>query len=216
MAGTTVYDPDGVGGCLKAALDDAKIAWNDADVRSIMGIPKPVAIAELAERVGVKLSPAQIDTIHRDFQERMIFHYRSSDEVREILGAAGIFRVLRHHGVKVALDTGFDRSIVEVLLERLGWDDGLLDATAASDEVPRGRPYPDLVHRLMELTGVTDPKEVAKVGDTASDLQEGTAAGCGLVVGVTTGSFTRSQLESYPHSHVLDSLAELPNIVANA
>jgi phosphoglycolate phosphatase-like HAD superfamily hydrolase len=43
----------------------------------------------------------------------------------------------------------------------------------------------------MELAGVTDARKVAKVGDTISDLQEGDAAGCGWIIGVTTGAFSR-------------------------
>ena len=38
-------------------------------------------------------------------------------------------------------------------------------------------------------------------------------AGAGFVVGVTTGSFTRSQLEAEPHTHILDSVAALPALL---
>jgi phosphoglycolate phosphatase-like HAD superfamily hydrolase len=65
----------------------------------------------------------------------------------------------------------------------------------------------------MELTGVTDARRVAKVGDTPSDLQEGRAAGCGLVIGVTNGSHTREQLEPHPHTHLIDNLRELPGLL---
>jgi phosphoglycolate phosphatase-like HAD superfamily hydrolase len=65
----------------------------------------------------------------------------------------------------------------------------------------------------MKLTGVADPKEVAKVGDTPSDLEEGTSAGCGLVIGVTNGTHRREQLAAYPHTHLIGSLKELPALV---
>ena len=42
-----------------------------------------------------------------------------------------------------------------------------------------------MVFRAMQLTGVTDPRRVAKVGDTPSDLHESTNAGCGMVVAVS-------------------------------
>src|SRR5204863_826165 len=96
----------------------------------------------------------------------------------------------------------------------LGWNAGsLLDATVASDEVEHGRPHADLVIRAMSLTGVTEPKKVAKVGDTPSDLQEGHAAGCGLVVGVTNGTHTREELLAHFHTHLISSLRELPALV---
>ncbi len=89
----------------------------------------------------------------------------------------------------------------------------MLDATVASDEVPRGRPHPDLLLRAMQLTGCADPRRVAKVGDTPADLAEGTAAGCGFVVGVTTGSHTRDELLAHPHTHLIDALDELWTIL---
>ena len=65
----------------------------------------------------------------------------------------------------------------------------------------------------MRRLGVGDTRAVAKVGDTRADLEEGTNAGCGLVVGVTTGSFTRAQLEAYPHTHIVASVADVPELV---
>jgi phosphonatase-like hydrolase len=134
--------------------------------------------------------------------------------VREIDGASAVLGQLRRAGLKLALDTGFSRDIVNAILDRLGWaGNQLLHATVASDEVPRGRPHPDLVFRAMELTGVTDARHVAKVGDTPSDLQEGHAAGCGLIIGVTNGSHTREQLAPHPHTHLIDNLSELPKLL---
>ena len=135
---------------------------------------------------GKPASPADIAPVHADFVQRMLAYYRTDPAVREVPGATDVFRRLRAAGVKVALNTGFSRPIVDVILTRLGWEKAV-DATAASDEVPRGRPHPDLVLHLMAKLGVMDAKRVAKVGDTVSDLEEGTSAGCGLVIGVTTG-----------------------------
>ena len=44
----------------------------------------------------------------------------------------------------------------------------------------RGRPHPDMIHHLMRVLKVEDATRVAKIGDTPSDLHEGTAAGCGF------------------------------------
>ncbi len=80
---------------------------------------------------------------------------------------------------------------MEVLLGRLGWDGCVIDASVTSDEVPQGRPHPDLILEAMKRTGVEDVASVMKVGDTPSDLLEGTAAGCGMVVGVVPAAPTR-------------------------
>ena len=56
---------------------------------------------------------------------------------------------------------------------------------------------------------VTAADRVAKVGDTPSDLQEGHAAGCGRIIGVTAGSHTHAELSPYPHTHLIGTVAEL-------
>jgi phosphonatase-like hydrolase len=116
--------------------------------------------------------------------------------------------------VKVALNTGFSRDIAQTLIDRLNWErDELIDASVTSDEVDRGRPHPDMIRRLMLKLGVSDPRRVAKVGDTPADLLEGKNAGCGLIVGVTQGSCAREQLEQFPHDYLIGAVAELPELL---
>jgi phosphonatase-like hydrolase len=217
MAGTTVYDGDTVHNALLAALAGAGIVATRDEVNAVMGMPKPVAIRRLASTHRATPPPdEELAAIYADFERLMLTYYRTDPSVRETDGAESVFRELRARGIKVALDTGFRRAIVDAILSRLGWDSTVIDASVASDEVDRGRPHPDLIHRAMEATGVRDVTHVAKVGDTPADLLEGDAAGCRLVVGVTTGSHARAELEGHPHTHLIASLRELPVIVAAA
>jgi len=213
IAGTTVKDPDGVGSCLKAALTADGVPWEANEVNAIMGIPKPMAIASLLRTAGLPEDAARIAAIHEDFRARMIEYYRTEPSVEEIEGASEVFSELRKMGILVGLDTGFDRPIVDALLQRLGWDSSVVDVTVTSDEVAHGRPYPDLVFRAMELAGVTDIREVAKVGDTPSDLNEGTAAGCALVIGVTEGTHSYDQLVVHPHTHLVPNVRSVPALM---
>lgn len=217
MAGTTINDDDGVNRCVRAALEQVGVSVTRDAVNLVMGIPKPLAIRQLLERYERPELVAQIDAIHADFVRRMIAFYQTDPSVHEIAGAAATFRRLRAAGIKTALDTGFSRDIVDVVLERLGWkDDSLLNVTVTSDEVPRGRPHPDMIEKIMRELGVGDPRRVAKVGDTPSDLEEGTAAGCGMIVGVTGGSHTPDQLRPFPHSHLIGTVADLPALLGVA
>jgi len=216
MAGTTIRDDDAVNTCLREALEGARVYVNRDEVNAVMGLPKPVAIRALVERNwhDGTIPQALIEAIHDEFAARMLSHYRTDPSVRPMPYAALVLREIRAAGRKVALDTGFSRPIADAILDRLGWAEGpFLDATVTSDEVARGRPFPDLIERAMKITGVAEPKEVAKIGDTPSDLEEGTSAGCGLVIGVTNGTHRHEQLAAYPHTHLIASLQELPALV---
>jgi 2-aminoethylphosphonate-pyruvate transaminase len=140
----------------------------------------------------------------------MLLHYQTSPSVREAHGAAQVFAALRARGIRIALDTGFERRVADAILDRLGWSVGdTVDALVTSDEVPSGRPDPAMIFRAMERVGVRHAERVAKVGDTPADLKQGMAAGCALVVGVTSGSHSRDELEAWPHTHLIDELSAL-------
>lgn len=209
VAGTTVRDDgDAVGTCLRGALGAAGFEASRDAVNAVMGLPKPEAIRLLVAR-----SPLadRVAAIHADFVARMRAHYRDDPSIAEVPGAADAFARCRSAGIRVALDTGFSREILDAVLARLGWRVGAtLDATLASDEVARGRPHADLALALMDRLGVRDASRVAKVGDTPSDLEEGSRAGCGYVIGVTRGSHTREQLATVPHTHLVETVRDVP------
>jgi phosphonatase-like hydrolase len=203
---------------LRAALCAQGIAVSIPDVNRVMGIAKPTAIRMLLEQQnGRPPAPELVDTLHADFLKRMNAFYETDPSISPTEGALEALGQLRRAGIKVALDTGFSRKTVDTILRRLNWRAGqVIDFTVASDEVPQGRPHPDLVHAAMRLAGINSPDLVAKVGDTPADLQEGQAAGCKLNIGVTNGTHTREELSVYPHTHLIDSLRELPALILQA
>ncbi|MEZ4903830.1 MAG: HAD hydrolase-like protein [Spirosomataceae bacterium] len=84
-----------------------------------------------------------------------------------------------------------------------------VDALITASDVVQGRPHPDMILEAMRLLNVSDPKSVAKIGDSAIDIEEGHRAGCSLVVGVLTGAQTRSQLATANPTHIFENLSNL-------
>ncbi len=178
-----------------------------------MGYPKPLAVEKILRQQRPDLLD-QVTAIHERFVAFMIQFYETTPDLAPKPGAVETFAALRAAGIRVALDTGFSRPIVDTILHRLGWTvPETLDCTVASDEVAQGRPYPDMIWRAMQLTGISDPQQVAKVGDTASDVQQGLAAHCRYVIGVTTGVFSEADLRAEQPTHVIAELPELLPLV---
>jgi phosphonatase-like hydrolase len=115
-------------------------------------------------------------------------------------------------GIKIGLDTGFSKDIASLIFNRLQWA-GRIDYMVASDEVKNGRPFPDMIQKIMSELGIEDTNEVVKVGDTEVDVNEGINAGCKYVIGITTGSFKREQLEPYHPTHIIDDISEVIAII---
>jgi phosphoglycolate phosphatase-like HAD superfamily hydrolase len=67
-----------------------------------------------------------------------------------------------------------------------------------------------MIFRAMERLDVADVRQVMKVGDSPVDLEEGYNAGCGEVIGVLSGAHTAATLSQYPHTCLLESVADLP------
>jgi phosphonatase-like hydrolase len=211
MAGTTVVDEGVVNRCFRETLAGCGLAVQPEAVDSVMGLPKPDAFRLLIGQSPLAATLSnRLGAIHAGFVERMVCYYKNDPEVREVPGVGPLFEALRRAGVRVTLDTGFSRPIADVILERLGWSErGLIDASVTSDEVEHGRPSPEMIDVLMKRFGLTDPKSVVKVGDAPADLEEGMAARCRWVVGVTWGTHTRAQLEKHAHTHLVDTVDEL-------
>jgi len=215
VAGTTVIDGGAVVECLMQVLQK-RIRVSVSDAMAVMGLPKPVAIRRLLSADGVPDTDLDraVHDAHEEFRAAMIDRYRHGPLVAAE-GAEPVFSALRRAGVRVALDTGFSRDILDAVIDRLGWAAGTIDFSIASDEVPHGRPHPDLIFRAMALAGTTDPGDVVKVGDTPSDMEQGLAAGCGRVVGVTYGTHTRDQLQR-PGVVTIDRLSDLLPLIGVA
>lgn len=219
LAGTTVEDKAKVAEFLQGAMAFIGYPVSFPEANAVMGERKPVAIAKLlTPRLGpTTLEHPLVEKGNTEFLRLTNHYYATSPEVREIEGASAVFSILRRAGLRIACDTGFERSTVDILLGRLGWlERGLLDAHVTSDEVPHGRPAPDLIFEAMRRTGITDIKRVAKVGDTPSDIGEGHAAGCPWVIAVTYGTHRQDQLEPHHPTHFLHELNALPALLGVA
>lgn len=216
MAGTTVRDKNFVGIAFQQAMQSEGYDIAIADVNPLMGYEKPVAIRmmlEANEADPSKITNALVDTIHTRFVNGMIDFYKTTTEIAPLPNVEETFEILRADGIKIALNTGFSRDIADVIIDRLGWGDKI-DYLVASDEVPAGRPYPDMIRKIMAALGVASADRVAKVGDTEVDINEGINAGCKYVIGVTTGAFTRDELLPYKPTHIVDDIAEVPGIIS--
>jgi phosphonatase-like hydrolase len=215
LAGTTVEDDDAVNEALRIALRSAAVEADRDEVNRVMGLSKPEAIARiLAARRGTAPGTEEVDAVHEAFVRAMLGHYAGDGAVRPVDGVGETFDALHRAGTRVAIDTGFPRVIAEAVLAQTRWlERGKVDALVASDDVARGRPYPDMIHEAMRRLGIEDVRAVAKVGDTPSDLAEGRRAECGLTVGVTYGTHTRAELEAFPHDALVGSQEELRDVL---
>lgn len=216
MAGTTVRDKGNVNEAFRSAFLSAGIEVAAADVDKVMGYRKIEAIEIILKQYleAMEFDAAMIQQIHDAFTNNMVSFYEHDTELSALPHVLDTFSVLKSKGIKIALNTGFTRVITEVILKRLGWQDNMLiDTVVCSDEVQEGRPHPYMIRKIMEILDVRETAHIVKVGDTSVDVLEGQFAGCGLIVAVTTGAYSKEQLMEYQPDCIIDSMQELPALI---
>lgn len=209
FAGTMFLEEGAVVVAYRQAFAAFRIEADDADIAARRGASKRAVFEELAARTRPVSEAREVALQALAAFETALREEYSSGSVQEVPGAGAAARQLREAGIRVALASGFDRPLVDLLLDRLNWRD-LFDLTIAGNEVAAGRPSPAIIYHAMTRLGVHDVGQVAAVGDTPLDLQAATNARAGWVIGVLSGAHGVETLGATRHTHLLPSVAGLP------
>jgi phosphonatase-like hydrolase len=209
FAGTLLRDDGAVLAAYRSALRAHNIPFTEADLAARRGAAKRSVFRELAGRpTRTKATDELADRALEDFEVALRGEY-TSGPICPIDGSEAVVRSLKESGARVALSSGFDRALVDLLVSRLGWEQ-LFHRVLAADDAPAGRPAPYLIFRAMVDLGVHDVARVAVVGDTPLDLAAAGNAGVGWVIGVLSGAHGVETLGLARHTHLLPSVADLP------
>jgi len=212
MAGTTVADDGAVEEAFQAALDAVGLVSGDlmddpaAYIRRTMGRSKIEVFTELL--AGDRHRATRANTAFEAAFDQAV----DRGEVAALPGAVDTLATLRAGGIRLCLTTGFSPATRDRIIGALGWE-GLVDLALSPADAGRGRPWPDMILTAVLRLRIDDVAEVAVVGDTTSDLLAGSRSGASIVAGVLTGAHSADELAEAPHTHLLGSVAELPDLV---
>lgn len=217
LAGTTIADTGEVPEAFTAALQTHGLQVTNENLQAVRGASKREAIRHFVEsqfpRDTANLG-ARTEKIFTAFRQHLAEIYTSRG-VKEIPGTTATFAWLRRQHIKIALNTGFDRELTELILQFVQWDKDFVQTVICGDEVAQGRPAPYLIFHAMEATGVIDVSRVANIGDTVLDLQAGRHAGVRWNIGVLSGAHGQEQMEKIQPTHLLPSVAAAPALWEN-
>jgi phosphonatase-like hydrolase len=214
MAGTTVNENMVVYKTLQKAINEAGFNFTmDQVLAEGAGKEKLDAIKSILQLSADLSADKEKDGLINDIYRHFIVLLEKAYDTQDILpqdNAEELFRTLKQRGILIVLNTGYNEKTANQLIAKLGWKKGEeFDALVTATDVQHSRPHPDMIWLAMKQFAVNDAREVAKVGDSIIDIEEGTNAGCSLNIGITTGAHTREQLQSAHPDHIIDNLLEL-------
>jgi len=214
MAGTTVNEDNIVYKTLQAALNHFNVP---VDLNHVLlygaGKEKFQAIKDIISNSPYTLDETGQLEAFNYFLAQLDIAYLNFD-VTPMPGAEQVFAALKQSGIKVVLNTGYNRATAENLLGKLGWaEEQQIDLLVTASDVLHNRPMPDMIFYAKDKLHIEDAKHMVKIGDSCIDIEEGKNAGCLLNIGITTGAQTEIQLMEAKPDYIVHSLTEMLEIL---
>ena len=216
MIEAVVFDLDGVIVRTEEVWDDVRERYirerggryDEEAQRAMMGMSSIEWSRYIRDDLGVDRSPEQISA---DVVELMIARYR--DELPVIEGAPEAVEQLASRW-PLAVASSSNRELIDAVLELSGLG-RFFRATVSSEEVPRGKPAPDVYVEAARRLAV-EAASCAAVEDSHSGIRSAKAAGM-RVVAIPNASFPPEAEALAEADVVLQSLDELvPSVVEAA
>jgi len=216
MAGTVINEHNVVYKTLHAALKAGGYNVNlDTVLAHGAGKEKKQALVDIVKIITGGFTPEPVDKVFELF-ERMLDEAYETVEISLFEGVQELITQQKNKGRIIVFNTGYKRTVAEKILSRLNITIGNeIDLLITSSDVQRSRPFPDMIHHAMLLSGITNSRSVIKVGDSIIDIAEGRNADCGLVIGITTGAHTQEQLSLASPDFIIHNISELAYILEN-
>lgn len=163
---------------------------------------------EIAEVWAEAGAARDVDRLERDMDE--IFEAGAEHAVA-VTAIADLFARLRSRGLALGVATSDSEAGVHATLRRLGVDPTPDLFVVGYDSGHGRKPSSGMVDAFRAANGLP-AGSVAVVGDNLHDIRMGRAAGCGLCIGVLTGTGGREELAAEA-DHVLASIVELEALI---
>ena len=208
MAGTTVQERGIVYSALWKTIKIIKPNLQKSEIARFTGHKKSDVIKHFVLNEKIDGPNSVIRNLNSEFNYFLKNEYMNNPTVKLIHpDLPDYFNMLRYNGIKITLNTGYNKDIQNLLIDKLNMLD-FIDDYISSEEVKYGRPFPYMIHELMERNNIDNISEVIKVGDTVSDIQEGKNACCDTVA-VLSGADDLRMLKKEKPTFVVNNITNI-------
>ncbi len=129
-----------------------------------------------------------------------------NDRVEAMPGAAGVLETLSAGGWRLAIVTSNKKSIVDVVLKRLGLEN-IFEEIITGDDVEKSKPEPEIYLKAIRRLGLPPAATVA-VEDSYNGVMSASRAGC-RVIGISPENDGEKLIDAGAAATII-SLKELP------
>lgn len=134
------------------------------------------------------------------------------DKTHFINGAQEVLETLYSNGVTLGIASNKFGRFSRGALRHLGVS-GYFKSVIGAGDVPRNKPYPDMIHTVLKEMNLP-PEKVIFVGDTLTDIETGKQAGVD-VYALPTGFYSKTELSQEKPRRLLKNLQDLVHLIKN-
>ena len=155
MAGTTIQERGIVYSALYQTIKMIKPDVMKSEIAKFTGHKKSDVIKHFVLNENIDGPKGVIRNLNSEFNYFLKKEYMNNPTVNLIHpDLPDYFNMLRYNGIKIALNTGYNMDIQNLLIDKLNMLD-FIDDYISSEEVKYGRPFPYMIHELMERNNQT-------------------------------------------------------------
>ena len=171
----------------------------DKEIKEIIYLPSLISFKILYP----DKDPAKFDSVFLS-----LMRGKFKNMIKELPKAKMTLELLREKGIKIAIVTTKDRESAEaaILLFQFPYD-----LLLTAEDTKRARPDPEPLLKAIELLK-SSAAQAFYCGDTPPDIVQGRRAGV-KTIGLTTGLYTKEELETEKPDFVFDKIDAVLNIL---
>ena len=205
---TALFDMDGTlidssAAILSSVKEAARITGlrvpADKEIKEIIHLPSLLSFKILYP----DKDPAKFDSVFLN-----LIRTKFKPMIKEVPKAKMTLELLREKGIKIAIVTTKDRESAEAAIRLFQFPYDLL---LTAEDTKRARPDPEPLLKAIELLK-SSAAQAFYCGDTPPDIVQGRRAGV-KTIGLTTGLYTKEELETEKPDFVFDNINAVLNIL---
>lgn len=139
-----------------------------------VGAAFPITVELCAEHAGLH----NVDVNHWRQWSQARMQQLFAEELTLRPGVSAMLRRLQHAGIPMAIATNTERAVADPAIDRIGR--ALFNATVCGDEVPQGKPAPDIYLQAASALGV-QAQDCVAFEDSPAGMRAALSAGATVV-----------------------------------
>jgi phosphoglycolate phosphatase-like HAD superfamily hydrolase len=217
LFGTLIQDKGRRISVLKSTLQSVEIEASDWELTLVQSLSFQTALDILLQRYWKNESQIEANLPHlANYANGMFFSNLKNEQTFELRdGVLSTLRDLQSSHIKWCADCELPPDTADWIQDKwnINYPSIPLQFLSSLHDSPRPKPFPDALLASIRYFNIQDLESVARIGSSKQDLLQANHARCGKIIGLASPYCSQEELQSYPHTHLINAFSESYSIL---